>query len=72
MSKKNYYESFKMFWIPIYKKQVAEAKKNKDDKTLSLIRKNIRDNIHLTDKEKDNIYKLIGLMPKKEGGSWNL
>jgi len=63
MSEINYYESFKMYWVPIYKKQIKES--NKDEQLMTVIRMNIRDNINLTPKQKDNIYKMLGLMPKK-------
>lgn len=65
--KLTYYESFKIHWISIYKKQVEKAKLCNDDKALSKIRNNIRNNIHLSDKEKENIFRLIGILPKKKG-----
>lgn len=65
----NYYEQFKIYWMPIYRKQIEEA--NNDPKVKTAIRINIRDNKNLTPKQKDNIYKMLGLMPKKVD-VWNL
>lgn len=44
-----YYESFKEFWIPIYKRQVFKAKYYEDVNTLLAIKENIYKNIHLED-----------------------
>lgn len=52
----NYGKYFRETWIPVYIKQL---KGQKDSKLMKAIRDNIYKNIHLTDKEKDNIWREI-------------
>ena len=52
----NYGKYFRETWIPVYIKQL---KGQKDSKLMKSIRDNIYKNIHLTEKEKDNIWREI-------------
>lgn len=52
----NYGKYFRETWIPVYIKQLKGLK---DSKAIKEIRDNIYKNIHLTEKEKDNIWREI-------------
>ena len=52
----NYGKYFRETWIPTYIKQL---KGQKDSKLMKAIRDNIYKNVHLTEKEKDNIWREI-------------
>lgn len=56
----SYYESFKIFWIDIYKKQYFKVKVVKDYNGILTIKENIWRNIHLTINEKKDFWKTIG------------
>ena len=58
---KNYFEHFRDFWLPIYKRQVNECKLEDNKKALSEIMLNLVKNIHLSDDEKRYIAKKIGI-----------
>ena len=55
-----YFIHFKEFWIPIYRKQILNAKYDNDNETLRAIYKNINDNWHLQD-YKNYIFELLGI-----------
>lgn len=61
INNKNYFEHFCEFWLPIYKRQVTEAKLEENKHALSEIMLNLVKNIHLTDDEKRYIAKRIGI-----------
>lgn len=54
----NYYEYFLVTWVPIYKLQL----KDNDHDVRVAIRRNVNNNIHLTDKEKNNILRKLKLI----------
>ena len=56
----NYYEHFNNFWIPIYRKQVLDAKYNNDTELLNCIYENINKNWNLKE-YKIIIFKKLGI-----------
>lgn len=57
----NYYESFKKYWIPVYRKQIFKAKFENDKETLKVIKDNIDKNWHLQE-YKYEIFKELGII----------
>lgn len=55
-----YFEHFMEFWIPIYRKQILNAKYENDNQTLRIIHENINRNWHLQDYKK-YIFKKLGI-----------
>lgn len=45
----DYYFDFKEFWVPIYRKQIMNAKFDNDTETLKCIKSNILKNWYLKD-----------------------
>lgn len=56
----NYFEHFMEFWVPIYRRQVLNAKYDNDKQALKEIYDNIDKNWHLQD-TKEYIHKKLGL-----------
>ena len=55
-----YYKHFNNFWIPIYKRQVLNAKEENNISTLISIYNNIDNNWHLQD-YKNKIFKVLDI-----------
>lgn len=55
-----YYEDFKSFWYPIYRKQIFKLKYFNDTEGLLEIKDNINQNVHLQD-YKYIVYKELGI-----------
>ena len=60
----NYGKYFRETWIPVYIKQIKE---NKKPEVIRAIRENVYKNVHLTIKEKDNIWNEIMRRSNNEG-----
>lgn len=57
----NYFETWTIFWLPIYKRQVFKAKIQKDTEAILSIKENIYKNIHFNKKEKIELSKALGI-----------
>jgi hypothetical protein len=57
----NFYEDFKTFWLPIYKKQYFKSKLQNSLKNIIEMKENIYRNWNLTKEQKLDFIKEIGI-----------